>query len=218
MPDKLQDHRAVISGSFPLYLALRNPPWTPGDIDVYIGADDYDTCVAAFINVLGAVEIERETRNIAEVTLNAVAAPSSVYDFEQMEPSFSEGVDYVRRFRTTSSTFDLIKSVGDAIWPIASFHSTVVMNLLTSDVLIIGAPAYTLYECGLQSYGIPNPKTMQALQKYEGRGFCITYLTTFLKGPGFGKSLVFPLPGKNGSSGAVYESAFTGMWERIRAL
>lgn len=213
-----QTFHAVISGSLALKLALRHTEWMPGDVDIYVGADEYDLCVNAIAAAFNAVEVAMGTHNATTEAVHAGTGQAVPADAMLVEPSFSEGVDVVRRFQAPAVTFDIIKSNGDSFKPLASFHSTVVMNILTANRLIIGAPSFTLYGCGLQSYLYPNPKSLQALQKYERRGFAITYYATFEKGPGFGRALEIPLAGRMGNDGDEYDHLFDDMWERLRTL
>ena len=161
-----QTYDAYISGSFPLYLAMREGSWQPGDIDVYISYHAYDAFVAAFVEKMNATKVELKGRASAE---------------GKLEVSYGVAIDYVQKYRTAHANFDLIRSVDKALLPITKFHSTVVTNVLTYDHLLVVFPQLTLNKMGIKGDGLETERVEVALKKYEQRGF--TFKTKNLYGP-----------------------------------
>lgn len=91
----------------------------------------------------------------------------------------SEGFQHVLQFNVqvggTIRQVDIIQSIADAITAITFCHSTVVMNYITHDKLVIGFPYYTLRGFGIITCDTQNIRASasEALSKYERRGFIL---------------------------------------------
>lgn len=132
--------------------------WLPDDLDITVHTDHFETFVKEFQVAFRAEEF--------------FFPPSKYVDKTRK-------IKQVRHFKILvhgmHHDVDIIQSVSDAVTAITSYHSTIVMNYMTHNKLIIGYPLWTL-----QGYGIItvadediNPVNSRALTKYEKRGFVL---------------------------------------------
>ena len=107
---------------------------------------------------------------------------------------------------------DIIQSTSDAVTAITAYHSTIVMNYMTYNKLIIGYPAYTL-----QGYGVItvaeddlNLINNHALSKYEERGFVLQTNTNGFPSVDYHKAAVILL-----TETAVCSEEELAFWTRL---
>lgn len=148
-------HGAVVSGSAALAFFAWPAPWSPSDLDVYVG----DTLYNAFV-----LDLEHRF----PVTLDA--------DMFYQRPGRYTGIKGVRRYITSSGRrIDVIRSVSpSAVSPLLYFWSSVVVNFITPHGAVCGYPNLTLSNEGIMDGVTPTAKVISARTKYEGRGFSFT--------------------------------------------
>ena len=159
---KLADVDGVVSGSAALHLLLpaATTNWTPSDLDLYVPRSGYSALESW---------IARQGYCISHIG----ARNGNTYLFSTMEQRL--------RFSNGVHTIEIIVSKTEAACaPIFHFHSTAVMNFVTANGIFCAYPKLTLAYLSMVN---PAPiycdafqlHTMDALRKYENRGF--TYVS-----------------------------------------
>ncbi|KAG6836254.1 hypothetical protein H0H93_009778 [Arthromyces matolae] len=146
----------VISGSAALWVIN---PWTfnPGDLDIYMSWHTCDGFVQTLIDHYGMTIVP--------------TPPTQKYD----EPPGQ--ISTIYSLRHGSHKIEIMESRNSSLMPIFSFHSTVVMNCVTSTSIFCAFPYLTSSYRNLASYAF-HPiveKTISRRQtqltKYEARGY-----------------------------------------------
>ncbi|KAF9462240.1 hypothetical protein BDZ94DRAFT_1261854 [Collybia nuda] len=215
----LLDTRAVISGSTALHFLLRDTHWKPGDFDVYAPFGTGYTVAKWLTDHAGYRMISDGSRNfsfrphmvalprgnIHEEDLGFVTARHNIRIPRPDKPHYEmPGSNIYRVFKLCkgASTFvDVIESSQLSFLPsILQFHSTLVMNYLTPESLVVLYPALTLRREGvlqyreastLEEYDPPadhavlqkDPKGQNYVIKYGARGFTLSPTTSSFRRP-----------------------------------
>ena len=137
---------------------MREGSWQPGDIDVYTTETAFDAFVSVFQEKMHAEEVKIEKAR------------------EHDTLSYTFGIVSIRRFRSATTTYDIINTECDLHYTLAGFHSTVVMNVLTHDHIYISHPRRTLKKTGIRTNNPWTQRMADVMAKYAGRGFTITPL------------------------------------------
>lgn len=148
----LTTHRGLISGSSALAFLSWPDVWIPGDIDVYVGTDEYPKFVQSLKDMqLAAIEV----------------------DFTSQRRSSYAGIASVRRYLTPMhQRLDVIRSAtSNAAHPLLYFWGSLVVNFLTSRGAVCAFPAHTLNRKALVTDISYSEKLVAARNKYESRGF-----------------------------------------------
>lgn len=210
----LRDTRAVISGSTSLQFILRDEHWKPGDFDLYA---PFGTGFALvdFLNRNEGYDVESDGSR--SFMFHPHAIPISRFSFDWLsDVDFLDDVGATKRRKPKSeydstdaliyrvyklvrgtfpsqSSIDVIESTSPSFLPpITKFHSTLVMNYITPNRVVVLYPELTFARKGvlqfrdestLDSYepdhipltdAIPTaepPKKQDYVEKYKARGF-----------------------------------------------
>ena len=141
----------IISGSYAL-LAFHPGAFEAGDLDLYVPLDSRGAVIAYF---------ERAGFSITE----------STPDYAYLSPTI-RGLDRLTSTRPTSAIDIVYTSGASPLKAIAEFHSTLLMNAITSSTAISFYPDLTLRRIGLTNYGLPSVGPA-VFEKYRHRGFRI---------------------------------------------
>ncbi|KAG6830179.1 hypothetical protein H0H87_008955 [Tephrocybe sp. NHM501043] len=203
--------RAAVSGSTVLHFILRDDHWTPGDFDLYAPFGTGYTVVQWLVKQEGYKVVSDGSRsfifhphtltstpNACDWTTDLVTSTSI-----HRQPGRAKKYDYsdsdiyrVYKLCSTKNTFiDVIESSKPSFLPpITRFHSTIVMNYLTPNSLVILYPKLTFRREGilqyrnentLESYDNPNEQQSEDtttrtpgerqdyVKKYKLRGFTL---------------------------------------------
>ena len=212
----LLDTRAVISGSTALHFILRDTHWKPGDFDLYTPFGTGYALVRWLVANEGYTIVADGSKNFTfhPKTLPMPAGPCDWLtdlglDFLPAAPRQSRssiphygslGADIYRVYKLTSGTntfIDVIESSKPSFLPpITKFHSTLVMNYLTPNSVVILYPTLTFERQGIlqsrnkrvfesydedphtQASSPPAPivdggRKKKYVEKYEARGFTL---------------------------------------------
>ncbi|RDB17110.1 hypothetical protein Hypma_001906 [Hypsizygus marmoreus] len=208
----LRQTRAAISGSTALHFILRDKHWRPGDFDLYAPfGTGYSLVRWLMLNEQYRIVSDGSRSFIFHPqTIRIpvgyacdwltdlrpdVPAPSPSRSRNQKDDYGSSEAHIYRVYKLASSrqpsTFiDVVESSKPSFLPpITKFHSTLVMNYLTPDSLVMFYPALTFRREGIlqyrdantmESYDDPNhqatasPGTKQDyVEKYKARGFTL---------------------------------------------
>lgn len=206
----LLDTRAVISGSTALQFVLRDAHWKPGDFDIYAPFGTGYT-LAKWLTAHGGYRMVSDgSRNFTfrphlvalplddqhEWDLGFSALHRSTQAPQPDEPHYeTPGSNIYRVYKlcTGADTFiDVIESSKlSFLPPITKFHSTLVMNYLTPESLVVLYPALTFRREGilqfrdantLEEYDPPadraalhaTPQGQDYVAKYKARGFTLS--------------------------------------------
>lgn len=145
-------HGAVISGSTALAFLSWPDCWSPGDIDVYVGSNDY----RHFLQALHDYQLAVSTSG------------------QGSHGSFSyDGITNVLRYITpTCERLDVIRSITpNPVHPLLYFWGSLVVNFLTPHGAVCAYPSYTLNHKAFATDISYSPKLLAAHEKYESRGF-----------------------------------------------
>ncbi|KIO09006.1 hypothetical protein M404DRAFT_51775, partial [Pisolithus tinctorius Marx 270] len=130
--------------------------WTPSDLDIYVPL--WQMCYLS-------MRLECEGYNVIRETC-IEASPYNTTTIHSIL-TFSNGTHYIDVIVSKTST---------ALSPLFQFHSTAVMNFISTDTIFCAYPNLTFVHHVLINphpiyYGTLSFKTMAALQKYASRGF-----------------------------------------------
>ena len=143
---------SVISGSTALYLVCASPPWFPNDVDLYVTFDEFHPVVKALQEEQGA----------------AIVDPAQLH----ARYEGAEGICGFVRLRTDRGHIEVIRSSSDsALYPVALFWTTLLMNVVAADFVCIPYPELTMRGRGLVEFREYSDKETLALAKYAQRGF-----------------------------------------------
>ena len=148
----LSVHGAIISGSTALAFLSSPDRWCPGDMDVYVGCDNYRQFLQA----------------LHDYRLAAFAS-----DTGSRGSSSSGGISAVRRYTTpTCERLDVIQSITpNPVHPLLYFWGSLVVNFLTPRGAVCAYPSHTLNHKAFATDISYSPKLLAAREKYESRGF-----------------------------------------------
>lgn len=152
---------AVVSGSCALNIVQAKEGATEiNDLDVYTTLQKFEELVSFFT--------ETEHYNLIR---NFHRPPPGPYN--------TSGIAKLFRLQKAKQNVDIIvTNLSSAIAPIFQFHSTIVMNFISADVVFCGYPVWTLNMLGLihpRTYkqNGTNYATIKGLAKYMERGFTL---------------------------------------------
>lgn len=92
--------------------------------------------------------------------------------------------------------FDIIRCRTTAVACVKGFHSTLVMNILTSRFILIPAQRYTKLNMGLLSTTHPDEATKKAVKKYTDRGYIMCQSSGLIRSAQAKDRVdILPLPG-----------------------
>lgn len=162
---RLREQGAIISGSTVLAFAL-GASWNSGDLDIYVRreregrhAHDYLEELIAYLKEYEGYEEEKRYHTF-DIT------PENVHELVDVE--IDESADTLADYLTTSELsqmrrvvrlrcvdgerasqgIDVIESRREAICPIFRFHSSIVMNWMSADSLVLTYPKITCQSIG----------------------------------------------------------------------
>ncbi|KAF5373471.1 hypothetical protein D9615_009486 [Tricholomella constricta] len=204
--------RAVISGSTALHFILRETHWNPGDFDIYAPFGTGYTIVHWLMDNEGyrivsdgsksflfhphSVPVPAENHNCDWITDlgDFPAAHRSSRSPRMRYESTDSDIYRVYKLCSTNDTFiDVVESSKPSFLPpITKFHSTLVMNYITPDCVVVLYPKLTFKREGilqfrdentLESYDNPNHQPMARtvargtkqdyVDKYKSRGYTL---------------------------------------------
>ncbi|KAJ6596243.1 hypothetical protein DFH09DRAFT_1407275 [Mycena vulgaris] len=192
----LRETLAAISGSTVLHFALRDTHWTPGDLDIYAPFGTGFAIVDWLTRHEDYQVVSDGSKNFLKFHPHPVARPKhpELCDWltELSSPRAPVPIHRVYKLHRASpskSFIDVIESTRPSFLPpITKFHSTLVMNYLTPDALVLLYPAHTFARVGVlqfrdldtqAEYDAPAPAVDGATQKqdyvpkYTARGFAL---------------------------------------------
>jgi len=144
----------VVSGSYAL-LALHPGAFKPEDLDLYVPSDGFDTLVGY-------------------LQQNGYTLDASPTDYQYLSPSILNVRRLVRR--DTHTAIDVVSIQGhDPLKAVVEFHSTLLMNAITSSGAICLYASLTLRRLGIINYGLSTtaPGGIIVFDKYCLRGFTL---------------------------------------------
>ncbi|KAG6371570.1 hypothetical protein JVT61DRAFT_9277 [Boletus reticuloceps] len=153
----LHTHRAVVSGSFALFVFDRSGGWTPEDMDVYVPRGR----MGQVINLL---------RALGYIPIRAVSKANSYHPYDQP----------IRRVTTLTNgvrSIDVVESsTRSSLSPIFQFHTTAVMNYISLNGFFCAYPTLTSQRRALVNHvrlndNSPTDKLVTCYSKYICRGF-----------------------------------------------
>ncbi|KAG6825961.1 hypothetical protein H0H92_001702 [Tricholoma furcatifolium] len=159
----LQAGDGVISGSVAL-LIINYPAWFQcNDIDVYIPSTQLDFFVDALRSLMGMSVVSRLSDRVRPLSVTYVSdAISDVV-------SLLYGPDRILQL--------VVSKTDDSITPIFNFHSTAVMNFISSSAIFVAYPQLTFSFRSLvnwkvtTTHGRIRKRPFKALEKYSARGY-----------------------------------------------
>lgn len=154
--------RTVISGSVAVAFFERNAVWSPGDVDFYCTAGGFNRFTSYVENTLHGILV-----------------------LDEPEPFYGQGgILHRKRYDVGSQRFDIMRSATpSALYPLAHFHSTLVMTALSPTSLLFAYPLHIINHRGLMMHPIQDLEDDRAITKYKMRGFeLVSFLASEAKG------------------------------------
>ena len=153
---------AVVSGSFALKFLDQRATFAPGDVDCYVPIQGYHTFVTFLVAALGA-EI------VSEDDFRRQYGKPRPYRYGNLT-----GIADRRVLRIGKVVIDVICSTNSSpLFPIAKFHSTIVMNFLSADGFCIAYPVSVLLRLSFKTCRRMLSNDRIALNKLQDRGYLV---------------------------------------------
>lgn len=155
--DVMETADAVVSGSAALAMIIPNT-FVPADLDIYVPYSNEGLVSDHLTSVLGYQEEERTSRPHPDM----VSYPGRI-------------IAHVSLFRNGLVSVHVVSIVGNnAVLPLFQFHSTIVMNFISSHGLYSAYPRLTLARQGLINVaGKLDQAQLVCIEKYTQRGFTL---------------------------------------------
>ncbi|KAI0715437.1 hypothetical protein C8Q76DRAFT_796195 [Earliella scabrosa] len=150
---------AVVAGSTALKILLPHEGWVPGDMDIYVGNPMYQHLIALVTRP--CLSFKLVPKDKADGKKSALSAPGT-------------GMLTVSRYSTPKGRHvDIVcSSFETPLSPLHYYWSSLLINYVTPTHSACGYPDLTLHRAGLIK-GCLNAKDVEALQKYNDRGFTL---------------------------------------------
>jgi hypothetical protein len=135
----MRDTGAVISGSSALAFIMRDDHWTAKDLDIYVPSGDAATRLFHHLESIQGFKhtVLRGGMPAKDYEKVGSGCIRRVHKFLKRQGADEAGQDM-------TLTVDLIESdTNSSVKPLTSFHSTLVMNYLTADSVVVLYPSLT---------------------------------------------------------------------------
>lgn len=153
--DAMTVTNTVLSGSNALRFADRTAQWIPSDFDFYTSKFGFDGFCFFLEHYLGALLTDHTEGS----------ANSPIYG--------QDGAFIARnRYQLGQKNIDVMRSATPSpLYPLTQFHSTLVMNAISPQSLVIAYPAHIADRRGLLTMHSQRVSARTAAAKYESRGY-----------------------------------------------
>ncbi|KIM24307.1 hypothetical protein M408DRAFT_234379 [Serendipita vermifera MAFF 305830] len=143
---------SIISGSSALWLICGFPKeWSAGDLDVYC-CNGQGHILVNFFQTQGYQVVNYRTEATEDES-------SSFFD--------NSGLSAATKLKRDNREVDILESpTKSAFTPLTCFHSSIVMNYITSSEIVVAYPTFTLRNIGIVQTGTPQ-RGNQWKEKYE---------------------------------------------------
>ncbi|TEB18776.1 hypothetical protein FA13DRAFT_1803064 [Coprinellus micaceus] len=177
--EMMESTGTVLSGSAALQVVSPSLSWKPSDLDFYCGFNDVQDVVYCFAGESYEVSMTFDAPYACKKFYTYAPASARPANFEARfcANSCIEKV-YTLVHRESKLTINVIQSRSPAsAAPLAFFHSTLVMNMVSANGVVCAYPDLTLNSKGLMNFQTMPPiqpvhlRDILAVDKYQQRGY-----------------------------------------------